>query len=221
MGAAPKVSHEEVPLDDLFLKVFSEVVDTAIKTTADAVEEILNASKVFLGDAVENAIRDFHLLYSESAQSQSEDINQEVDDLFDAIQNEIAAGNDANDVASGVVENEAKKKARLSLAAVQKRLETLIQFDSKARERLIPVLMSMQFEDEIRQVLKNLIQVWTLAIDGTTRSVNLEELKQSLAQLSCTTIEKELLYRLVLKTEPPAQIIDADSEHQQFIKGLL
>lgn len=226
MSAAKKLDDGELApddfdLDDASLKVIDGIFESIIKTTQDAVEQIMDASKGFLSNDVGTAIRDFHLLYSDETSAQTTDINKEVDDLIASIEQEMASGAGSDAAISNVTEDADKRDARLSLAAVQKKLETIIQFDSKARERLVPVIMSMQFEDEIRQVLHRLITVWSLSLQTVNQGGSVEKLKEKLSNMSSTTFEKELLYRIVLKKEPPKSIVDEDSEMGMFLKGLL
>lgn len=226
MSAAKKLDESELApddfdLDDASLKAIDGIFESIIKTTQSAVEQIIDASKGFLTNDVGTAIRDFHLLYSDETSAQTTDINKEVDDLIASIENEIAQGKSDVDVAATIAEDSEKRDARLSLAAVQKKLETIIQFDSKARERLVPVIMSMQFEDEIRQVLHRLITVWSLSLQTVNQGGSIEKLKEKLTTMSSTTFEKELMYRIVLKKEPPKSIVDEDSEMGMFLKGLL
>lgn len=224
MSAAEKLEQGELApddfdLDDASLKVVDGIFESIIKTTQEAVEQIIAASKGFLSNDVGTAIRDFHLLYSDETSAQTTDINKEVDDLIASIEQEMAQGGEVE--VSAVIEDADKRDARLSLAAVQKKLETIIQFDSKARERLVPVIMSMQFEDEVRQVLHRLITVWSLSLQTVNQGGSIEKLKEKLSNMSSTTFEKELMYRIVLKKEPPKSIVDEDSEMGMFLKGLL
>jgi hypothetical protein len=196
-------------LDCVMAAVVENMTLTINETINRSVQEILGISSRFMNEASHEALRDFHQLYfsSDALSTQKHDVNADVDLLFEAIQSTISSGGSVD----AIEENEENKTVRLGLAALQKQLESILQLDRGMREKLVPAIMSMQFEDATRQRLSHLTYMWNLVSEVASESTKLmqervdEEMKKTLTSAQ----ERELFFPIVL-LEPPPAVVDSD-----------
>jgi hypothetical protein len=191
-GLAVNTSSESTPeamsihqLDKTFLDIVLNLNATLVAGTSKSVHRIVDLSMNFLSEKGQGALQDFYNLYfaNQSMESQKSDVNKEVDDLFDAIQSEMSNGS-ASDPSqldfSHIVEDEEKRNSRLAISAVQKQLESLITLETSLREKLVPAMMSMQFEDLVRQRVQRIDTMWksVFSVLAQNREGALESLKE-------------------------------------------
>lgn len=197
-------------LDQAFVSIVGDWTKLAASCAEGAVTNILQNSREYLSSDHQKALQDFHGLYFVDGDmaSSKEAMNREVDDLFDAIQGEMSAGGDLSQFAS-VKEDEDAKRTRLSLSGVQKHLESIIQMESGVKDRLFPILTSMQFEDAIKQRLTRLAQIWQLAVDCTPENAtDIEAVNHQILGLLGSKSERNSFYPIVLNMEPPKDQIE-------------
>lgn len=192
--------------DETFLQVLENISNSVIQTTSESVEAIVGASQTFLSSAAQKAIADFHELYFSSnlVGDQKNDVSAEVDDLFEEIQRRIAAGEEHT--LTDLKEDEAKKQTRLGLAAIQKELETIITVDESLKEKLVPALMAMQFEDTLRQVLSRLPRLWHEALSMQDAGAQQTQIIETLSNILSTKLERNIYFPLVANTPVPKQL---------------
>lgn len=144
-------------LDSAFLSVYGELAQGAMDVAAQATQEVFQLSNSYLSQSANDLLKQFYALYFGDGEvaTRKEQINKEVDDLFDQIQAQVDAG-----CAVDVQENDAAKKERLGLSGLQKQMEGLITLDKGIREKILPAIYSMQFEDMVRQRLEHLVKMW-------------------------------------------------------------
>lgn len=186
--------------DAIFLQIFSGIATSVVATTNQAVTSFLSASTTFMSSAAQKALIDFHSLYFDPQNASQTQSNKDVDDLFDAIKTKVDAGGDAGDVQ----EDEEKKKVRLSLAAIQKELESIISLDQGVRQKLIPALAAVQFEDLVRQILDRQQRIWETTAKNERDGKSPNETVQQIKSIVGSRIELNALYKFVLKEPPPA-----------------
>jgi hypothetical protein len=197
-------------LDDAFLSIMKDWTELTTSCAEGAVASILKNSGEYLSTDQQRAVQDFHDLYfgDGDVTATKEAINREVDDLVDAIQNELATGADASKLKS-LKEDEDAKRSRLSLSGVQKQLETIIQLETGLKEKLVPVLTSMQFEDAIKQRLSRMVQAWHLSLDATPETAqDVEVIGEQIAMTLGSAAERQAFYPNVLQREPPKDAIE-------------
>ena len=158
-------------IDDAFLSIMRDWAEMTSVAAAGAVEMILRNSGEYLSSEQQKAVSDFHDLYFSDADvaASKEAMNREVDDIFDAVQADMAGGGAPADLRA-VKENDEAKRTRLSLSGVQKQLETIIQLETGLKEKLVPVLTSMQFEDAIKQRLQHMVEAWNFSLTSPPKS---------------------------------------------------
>jgi hypothetical protein len=197
-------------LDDAFLAIIKEWTELTTSCAEGAVTSILKNSGEYLSNEQQKAVQDFHDLYFGGGDvvATKEAMNREVDDLVDAIQNEMAGGGDVSKL-SAVKEDEDAKRSRLSLSGVQKQLETIIQLETGLKEKLVPVLTNMQFEDAIKQRLSRMVQAWNLSLEAapetSQEAMNLGEL---IGKTLGSAVERRAFYPSVLQREAPKDAIE-------------
>lgn len=197
-------------IDDAFLSIMRDWAEMTSVAAAGAVEMILRNSGEYLSSEQQKAVSDFHDLYFSDADvaASKEAMNREVDDIFDAVQADMAGGGAAADLRA-VKENDEAKRTRLSLSGVQKQLETIIQLETGLKEKLVPVLTSMQFEDAIKQRLQHMVEAWNFSLTSPPKSeAEVTAMAESIAKTLSSAVERQAFYPNVLKRTAPKDIVD-------------
>ena len=197
-------------IDDAFLAIVRDWTEMTSVAAAGAVEMILRNSREYLSSEQQKAVSDFHDLYFSDADvaASKEAMNREVDDIFDAVQAEMAGGGAAADLTS-VRENDDAKRTRLSLSGVQKRLETIIQIETGLKEKLVPVLTSMQFEGAIKQRLQHMVEAWRLVLSSPPKTdADITVMAEAIAKTLSSATERQAFYPNVLKRPAPKDVVD-------------
>ncbi len=197
-------------IDDAFLSIMRDWAEMTSVAAAGAVEMILRNSGEYLSSEQQKAVSDFHDLYFSDADvaASKEAMNREVDDIFDAVQADMAGGGAPADLRA-VKENDEAKRTRLSLSGVQKQLETIIQLETGLKEKLVPVLTSMQFEDAIKQRLQHMVEAWNFSLTSPPKSeAEVTAMAESIAKTLSSAVERQAFYPNVLKRTAPKDIVD-------------
>ncbi len=174
----------------------SEVIRDNISKSA---EQTLDISCQFFENDVSDVLTDFQHLYLENPEldKYKNAINDSVDDLFDKACDPHFKLEDLAD--SDIDQKHASE--RDSLAALQKDLEALVTQDTIVKERLVPVMQSMQYEDIVINQIRRLTENWryAIAVLNQTGEINYADvLKQFLNNLS-TEDEVRFFYKHVLR----------------------
>ena len=88
---------------------------------------------------------------------------------------------------------------------MQKQLESLITLEAGLREKLVPAMMSMQFEDLVRQRMQRIDTMWRTVFSYLANSPKgtLSNLKEQGRDIFASTFdEKELYLPIVLNQKP-------------------
>ena len=206
-------------LDDAFLSIMNDWCDLVSAGAEGAVEMILKNSGEYLSVDQQKAVADFHDLYFSDGDvsASKEAMNREVDDLVDAIQAQLSSGTPV-DVSATVGEDDDAKRTRLSLSGVQKQLETIIQLETGLKEKLVPVLTSMQFEDAIKQRLKRMSQGWQACLELPPEGPDeAKSMGEQIGKTLGSAIERAIFYPNVLKRDPPKDAVEEMSLFEAFI----
>lgn len=187
-------------LDAAFLKVFDALAKDALNSVAKSSDEILSLSKNFLNQDVSDVLEKFHDLYfGDSDKTEQTEINSQVDDIFDQVKSQV----DSNQkIEITIDESEEQTKKRLYLSGVQKQLEGLITLDNGLKEKIMPTIQNMQFEDAVRQRITHLTDGWDIIKDTKTPE-DLEAAKRTIADFCCSKHETESYYSKVLGEPAP------------------
>ncbi|MGE0173473.1 MAG: hypothetical protein AB7T49_11820 [Oligoflexales bacterium] len=201
----PELVVDKHPFDDAFLAIFTDLCEQSVANVADCTRQVFELSASFVSKDASKVLKQFYELYfaTGKVQAQKEKVNKDVDDLIDQIQAKMAAGQEIT--SENVVEDEAKKTERLGLSGLQKQLEGLITLDEGIKERIMPALSSMQFEDAARQRIEHLTYMWDLAVNASN-AIDTEILKETIAEILSSAAETKIYYEIVLKREPPKVI---------------
>jgi hypothetical protein len=197
-------------LDDTILSILNDWVGLTTSAAENAVAMILQNSSEYLSEEQQKAVSDFHALYFADGDlaANKQAMNREVDALFDAIQAEVAAGGDFKSLNS-IAESDDAKQERLSLSGVQKQLETIIQLETGLREKLVPVLTSMQFEDALKQRLGRMVDAWKASLEAPPATQDdIQVLGERIAKKLGSKAEREAFYPKILKRPAPKDLVD-------------
>lgn len=203
---AKKLEHDQVTLsefDDIFFNILSGLGKDAVDSAAQCTGAIFNLSSNYVDRPAFEALKKFYDLYfsEESIDASKDTVNEEVDNLIDAIQEKLDAGEDAYEIE----EDEETKKSRLAMAGVQKQVEGLITINAGIKKQIIPALSSMQFEDAVSQRMEHLLDGWKKINEFIHNSALLdaEPFVRELANI-CTSVEEtESFYQIMLDEKPP------------------
>ena len=200
-------------IDLLFLQILDTFVVRIASLARSSTEYILEVSNTFLDEKAKNALVDFHNLYfgNNSIGETSQQVNAEIDDMLENLQSILDQGKELT--LNSIEESEEGKLNRLSLSGLQKRLEMIISMDAGIKQKLIPILHSMQFEDFLNQRLLHIRKIWAhvISIESNRTAEDLEKLKETLAKYPSSMDEREDFYNIVLKKEPPEGLKERQS----------
>ena len=202
--------------DQKFLSAFKLLCASIHKNMEDSVMQVFRCSNSFLSETAQKALEDFYSLYSdnENMAKQRDAVNRSVDELFEQAKSQLAQVQDVANAQIILTEDAELNSKRLGMSAIQKQLETLITLDAGIRERLLPALMSMQFEDAVSQTLKRVVAIWEKLIDhvgiienpdltDADRATMCADLKEFIRHKVVASTEIKAFYRSVLKESPP------------------
>ncbi len=155
------VPFQNTPLhqyDSTFTEVFSGLSDLLLKNVQSSVKQVLDLSENFLNEDVSKAIHDFHHLYESSVDihSYKDQIDQNVDKLIDFIQNNSNTDAKKEEELLNQFDDEQISASRLSFAALQKDMEALITLEEDIKDKVMPILHGLQFEDQMSSNIRAL-----------------------------------------------------------------
>lgn len=208
-GKPPQKVRE---LDDVFLQVLAAMKAEVTTVAGQASQMILQRASTYVASSARQALVNFHQLYTTGAEAQAGtlSVNRNVDDIFDQVAAQVEDGVEESNIV--IMEEEAAARARLSFSGVQKELEAIIRMDAGIREKLVPILSNMQFEDSLRQRLDHIEQAWSLTIDQlqNPEAMDLEVMTLEIAQMTTSVAERASAYRILMRSEPPPDADVAD-----------
>ncbi len=155
----PVASHL-IEYDNLSIKLFSQLAQNALNNISSSAGKMLDVACLFFDKDVSSAMLDFHKLYLEQSQlnDHKDEVNQQADEI-------LAAAQAPNFSSSSLPHDELQTSAEHQhLANVQKELEALIQQDEHIKQRMVPVMQCMQYEDLISNRIQRLISCWELMV---------------------------------------------------------
>jgi hypothetical protein len=191
-------------LDSLSLKIFKGLCEEAKSNAQRSVGQILAVSAAFLSKQAHDGLANFHKLYFDpTMQEKQQQINDDVSRMFDEAHALLANGG-ANAVDS-VKDDPERAQERIGVAHFQKQLEALITLNADFKERLVPVLSSMQFEDAMNQRLSHIDLAWTKTIQALAQDgiPDFDNIAREVAASLSSDAERKIFYPKVLKEEPP------------------
>ncbi len=196
-------------LDQLFLGLMQQFTNQARHHAGESARHVLKLSRGYLSEKASKALEDFHKIYfsdNEHIEQRKVEVNKDVDNLLDEVQAIMDGGGDLSQLNS-IEEDEELRDARLGLSGIQKQLESIIRLEEGIRQKLMPVMVSMQFEDAMNQRLDHILQGWTMATQTLSmdENANAEELGEQIGMLTTSIDETQLFYREVFDREPPPE----------------
>lgn len=207
MSPQLKLQQDLAGLDQHFFKILSDLKQNMIEMAAANTDQVMKMASSYMNHSAYEALQQFYTLYvgRHDLETKKEKINRQVDDLFDSIQAELSSGASSQEVANRFQEDEDAKKERLGLAGLQKQLEGLITLNEGIKEKVLPALSSMQFEDAVNQRMDHIIHGFKVSIDNLAAEnpIPWTEVAESIASTTSSLEETGIYYRIVLKREPP------------------
>lgn len=148
--------------DDLFIKIFGDLSADLLNSVQSATQQILDISSGFLNDDVSNALNDFHNLYFNNAEldTHKESIDKNVDEIIEFIQNNKEVHHDEVQKVLSHIDTDQLVASRMSLSNLQKDMESLVVLDEDLKGHVVPILHSLQFEDQLSANLTTVTTAW-------------------------------------------------------------
>ena len=181
-----QASGAQIELDRKFGSMMDDFLKVVLDTLGESVASILNLSKHYLAEEAQSALQDFYKLYFCAVGSQQMSDSTLVNDEVERIMREAMEEVPNDDIKEDIEE----KEKRLALSSVQKRLATIISLDEDLKEKLLPVLTSMQFEELTCHRTRNLLDLLrNLAQESANPSLTREERHKDLIKKVTSTEE--------------------------------
>ncbi len=220
MGAKAEKASKVLTLEELdqaFLNILVDQCEWATDEARQCTAAIFTLTSRYINQPEFETLQQFYELYFGSGgamDAKKNAINAEVDDLVAQLQAQQERGEELILPA----EDETKKKDRLSLSAVQKKLETLITFDGGIRNQILPALASMQSEDAVRQRVEHISFGWRTLIEASQSQVSNNAdwttIARTIAAKMSSILESTIYYEKVLGEIPPEGL----SEQSVFLE---
>ncbi len=209
---------ETVNLHTTFSLILAHCLNAAKEDTAKAVEEILAHSKNYLGNQAHDALKDYYHLYfsdAEDVEASKTEANDDVTAIFEAATKALHEEDEESlrkmADASGDGDKE-KNESRLRLSAINKKLEAIIRADASVKEKLLPIISNIQFEDLVNHRLHHIDTMWQNTFQMLSKGLSPQKEKKELNQFRdefshlCSSVaEKKAFYPIMLKEEAPEE----------------
>ncbi len=190
------LAKQLIKYDNLSINLLSQLAQNALNNISSSAGNMLDVACMFFDKDVSKAIVDFHTLYSEQdhLSNHKDAVNQQADDI-------LLAAQDPNFSLENLKQGQNQQDGeQLELANIQKDLEALIQQDTHIKQRMVPVMQCMQYEDLISNRIQRLISCWSclvsLLIDPD--NVDIPYALQTLDSFQSSIDEHEIFYQYVL-----------------------
>lgn len=207
--------------DQLLLNIFNELSGELLHTVQSATQQILEMSANFLQDDVSDALQDFHALYEKNVEldTYKEAIAQNVDDIIQYIQNYEGDTSEIPDLSS--IDNEQLAASRLSLSNLQKDMEGLARLDQGVKDKVIPILHNMQFEDQLSANVLIISDIWTFFINSLVKPDfdNALLLEQIYSQLNSAKL-RQLFAQKVMRSKVSFELNIPEAVISSFVLSL-
>ena len=195
-------------LDNRFLELYKHLSSDAVDKAASCTGQVFEISQDFLNTGAADILKKFYDLYfgGKDIESRKEEMNRDVDDMIDQIKENLDKGEDLQNIAL----KDDSEVERLGLSALQKQLEGLITMDEGIRQKIIPALATMQFEDAVRQRLEHISHMWAKSFEAIHKGEDISSLDfmRSLGECLSSVSETASYYEIVVKEEPPSTGMD-------------
>ncbi len=193
-------------LDSVFYSIIEDLVGDATKNAAKSAENILAVTSKYLSIESYSTLKEFCNLYlaaSRQIDDAKDSINKQVDDLFEQAQGVLASGETLT--GDSLKEADGQEVERLGLSGLQKKLESIVNLEEGLKEKLFPILSSMQFEDFTRHRLTHILFGYNRIINWVQNpeTTSLSHISQEIATELSSVSETEIYYNLVMKAPPP------------------
>lgn len=218
------LKHIQKHYDDLFINIFSDLSADLLNSVQSATQQILDISSNFLNDDISNALNDFHNLYFNNAEldTHKESIEKNVDEIIDFIQNSQEADHDEMNRILSHIDNDQLVASRLSLSNLQKDMESLVVLDESLKEQVVPILHSLQFEDQLSANLTTVTGAWQYFIEHIydKKGYDSATLVTAIYNKLSSVKLRELYRQQVLKTEEAIDASLTESVIENFVTSL-
>ena len=136
--------------DERYLTIYKNLCKYMIDNVQVSVNKIIDLSEEFLEKDISGAINDFHKLYQNDGEidGYKNSINQHVDRMIDVVRttdNELKLQKELDKI-----DDSELKVTRLSFSNLQKDIEALITLEADIKNKVMPIIMSLQFEEQIQ-----------------------------------------------------------------------
>ncbi len=194
--------------DNLSIQLFSALAENAIDNISSSAGKMLDVACLFFDKDVSATLLDFQKLYIENSHldHHKDSANQQADNILEAAMN-------ANGEDPLIPEFDHHPEIE-KLANIQKELEALIQQDEHIKQRMIPVMQCMQYEDMVANRMKRLLKCWEymVSILNSRQDRNITSTLSTFDSFLASEDEHKQFYNIVLHS-PNHHLNIADIKH--------
>jgi len=210
-----KESYTIEDWDQIFFETIQDFYAEASNCARENVMQILELSKNFLQKDTHKSLKEFHDLYFGSGEQaeKTEAYNRDVSDFVENLQKKMKSGEDISKENLGSKSGslhllQMSEQDRLNLSQMQKQMESLITLDQSLKEKLSPILASMQFEDMMQQRLEHLARGYQLItqLEAKPNDKKIDLIISELEALCASQSETTEFYEEVKKETPPTGV---------------
>jgi hypothetical protein len=192
-------------LDNLFLKIFNDLLQQVIETSDTAAERILELSSHLITADAQETLATFHKLYTNNDVDQIKyDFNKQIDQIL-----ETGQGIDNIHDHPGA-----------ELANLQLKLEKLINTNDELRAHISPIMSAVQFSEFLHRHILSIEQAWEVTINqiNETSDHDLDTLALEIEGRLSTKFERKAFNRHVLKRDI---ILETDEDIDHILDSIL
>jgi hypothetical protein len=196
-------SHHQ--FDKLFLSVLDALIKQTLEVSSSGTSCILKLAETYVSDRAAQALQDFQTLYfgDEEIQKEKQQMNKDVDDLFEQTLLQMKQGKTTEQIKAALIDDSEDSERRLTMSAIQKELESIIRLDEGMKEKMIPILSTMQFDDELHHRLTNISAIIKVVASLPQHSTlkESESISKTILAKMTSNAEKMLYHQTVLHEE--------------------
>jgi len=153
--------------DRKFLNIYSDLTSYLLDNVKTSVGQVLELAESFLNEDASKAINDFHALYEADSEldTHKEVIGKSVDKIVDFIQNSSEVDEKKEREMLDELDTFTVSAERLSYSSLQKDIEALVTLESDVKDKVVPILHGLQFEDQLSQSITSICKAMNIIIE--------------------------------------------------------
>ena len=189
----------------MMVEILSDLLGLAQDCAKENVDEILRVAKRYLSSEAHDSLRQFQNLYfqNNATQEKTDIINDDISSFVEQAQKVIASGKSLEDCAQNLLSK--NEDERLGISQAQKQIESLVSLEDSLKEKLLPIIGTLQFEDGMSQRAEHLKTGMEkiLPLSENIEESSYKDLLEIFEKMCVSKEETEDFYEHIKKEEAP------------------